>query len=99
VINPLQWSGVGPATTVQQPALPEKTGGAGFGSLIDNLLSKVNAQQIAADQAVKDLGMGQTDNLHGVMLAVANADLSFRLFLEIRNRLSEALQQVMQMQI
>ena len=43
--------------------------------------------------------MGQTDNLHGVMLAVANADLSFRLFLEIRNKLTEALQQIMQMQI
>ena len=43
--------------------------------------------------------MGQTDNLHSVMLAVANADLSFQLFLEIRNRLTEALQQILQMQV
>jgi flagellar hook-basal body complex protein FliE len=82
-----------------QPASPEKPGGAGFGNLIEGLLGKVNAQQMNADQAVKDLAMGQTDNLHGVMLAVANADLSFRMFLEIRNRLTEALQQIMQMQV
>jgi flagellar hook-basal body complex protein FliE len=88
-----------PTPAIQQPASPAKVGGAGFGNLIDDLLSKVNDQQVAADQAVKDLAMGQTDNMHGVMLAVSKADLSFRLFLEIRNRLSEALQQIMQMQI
>jgi flagellar hook-basal body complex protein FliE len=33
------------------------------------------------------------------MLEVAKADLAFRLVLEIRNRLTEAYQQIMQMQV
>jgi flagellar hook-basal body complex protein FliE len=32
-------------------------------------------------------------------LAVAQADLSFRLILELRNRLSEAYQEIMRMQV
>jgi flagellar hook-basal body complex protein FliE len=99
VINPLQSAGLGPTLETLAPAHAEKPGSGGFGGLMENLLSKVNAQQTTADQAVRDLATGQTENLHGVMLAVANADLSFRLFLEIRNRLTEALQQIMQMQI
>lgn len=62
-------------------------------------MDKVHSQQANADQAVQDLALGRTDSVHGVMLAVAKADLSFHLFLEIRNRLTEALQQIMQMQV
>ena len=43
--------------------------------------------------------MGQTDNLHSVMLAVAKADLSFRTILEVRNRLTDAFQEIMRMQV
>lgn len=73
--------------------------GHGFGKVIDHLLGQVNAQQASANQGVRDLALGQTDNLHGVMLAVAQADLSVRLVLEIRNRLTEAYQEVMRMQV
>ena len=43
--------------------------------------------------------MGETDNLHSVMLQMAQADLAFRLVLEVRNRLTEAYQEVMKMQV
>ena len=43
--------------------------------------------------------LGRTDALHEVMLQVAQADLSFRFILEIRNRLTEAYQEIMKMQI
>jgi flagellar hook-basal body complex protein FliE len=33
------------------------------------------------------------------MLAVSQADLSFRMILEIRNRLTEAYQEIMRMQV
>jgi len=68
-------------------------------NLLVDLVGKVNAQQASADQAVHQLALGQTDNLHGVMLEVAKADLGFRLFLEIRNRLTDALQEVLHMQV
>jgi flagellar hook-basal body complex protein FliE len=98
VINPLQSAALSPSADLVRPA-PQAPGGSGFVNLIDDLLGKVNQQQAGADLAVRDLAAGQTDNLHGVMLAVAKADLSFRLFLEIRNRLTDAFQEIMRMQV
>jgi flagellar hook-basal body complex protein FliE len=46
---------------------------------------------------VRDMALGQTDNLHGIMLQMAQADLTFHLILEIRNRLTEAYQEIMKM--
>jgi flagellar hook-basal body complex protein FliE len=51
-----------------------------------------------ANQAVQDLALGRTDHLHNVLLEVAQADLAFRLVLEMRNRLTDAYQDVMKMQ-
>lgn len=81
-----------------QPSPAGKTG-TGFAGLVDQFLAKINAQQTGADQAVKDLALGKTDNLHGVVLQVAKADLSFRMVMQIRNRLSDALQEVLRMAV
>jgi len=53
----------------------------------------------AADAGVRDLVMGRTENMHGVLMQVAQADLNFRLVLEIRNRLIESYQEIMKMQV
>ena len=42
---------------------------------------------------------GNAQDLHTVSLAVAQADLSFRLILEMRNRLSDVFQEVTRMQV
>src|SRR5262249_10525521 len=76
-----------------------ETSPSAFGGLLDRLLSQVNQQQTQADQAVQNLALGQTDQLHNVLLEVAKADLAFRLALEIRNRLADAYQEVTKMQI
>lgn len=70
-----------------------------FATLIDQLLERAAAPQHEANQAVRDLALGRTDNLHQVLLTVAKADLAFRLVLEIRNRLTEALQEIQRMQV
>ena len=70
-----------------------------FGRIVSELLDKVAAPARAAEQAVNDLAVGKTDNLHGVLLAVAQADLVFRLALEIRNKLTDAYQEIERMQV
>ena len=89
-------------TTALPTAAPtpstEATGPAA-GNLFERLLSGATRSHGAAESAVRDLALGQTDNLHGVLLQVAQADLSFRLMLEIRNRLMDAYQDIMKMQI
>jgi flagellar hook-basal body complex protein FliE len=68
-----------------------------FSDLVNRFVGEANTQQLVADQSVQDLALGKTDSMHGVLLEVAKADLAFRLVLEIRNRLSEAYQEVAKM--
>jgi flagellar hook-basal body complex protein FliE len=80
----------------QLPAQPAKDP---FTKVLDQLLGNANGAQGRADQAVQDLVLGRTDEMHNVMLAVAKADLSFRMILELRNRVSDAYQEIMRMQV
>ena len=98
---------IGPISQAGSPIQPmpesiERTPGAGgatFGSIVDRFLGGAVQSHQQAETAVTDLALGRTDNLHGVLMQVAQADLSFRLILEIRNRLSEAYQDIMKMQV
>ncbi len=97
-ISPL--SGLGSLPTLT-PTSPMASGGASgsFGQVLNNVLSANAHATKNADQAVTDLVTGKTTDLHTVTLAAAQADLSFRLILELRNRLTEAYQEVMRTQL
>ena len=96
MIAPVAFSGSMP-TPIAEPAT--RSGSTPFASVMDRFLGGAAQSHQTAEAAVRDLALGETDNLHGVMLQVAQADLSFRLILEIRNRLIEAYQDVTKMQI
>jgi flagellar hook-basal body complex protein FliE len=68
-----------------------------FPNMLNQLLDSAARSHSSADAAVRDMALGQTDNLHGVMLQMAQADLTFHLILEIRNRLTDAYQEIMKM--
>ncbi len=99
MVNPISLPGLTAPADATRTAPAAQPAGSGFLKLLDGLLNQVNATQGQADQAVRDLATGKSDNLHGTLLSVAKADLSFRLFLEIRNRLTDALQEIMRMQV
>jgi flagellar hook-basal body complex protein FliE len=73
--------------------------GTGFAAVLNGLLDSNRAASATADAAVRDLATGEAQDLHTVSLAVAQADLSFRLILELRNRLADAFQEVSRMQV
>jgi len=62
-------------------------------------LAQVNALQAEADSAIWRLASGQADNLHEVMIAVERASIALELTIAIRNRLVEAYQEIMRMQV
>lgn len=70
-----------------------------FSQLISHLMNDANVQQVQSDKAVEGLVKGETNNVHDVVLSVAKADLSFRLMLEVRNRLLDSYQEIMRMQV
>ena len=89
-------SGIPPAAA---PARIQQDGAAGFQNALGKLLNYANANQHQADQAVQQLATGEAENVHDVVLSVAKADLSLRLVMEVRNRLVEAYQEIMRMQM
>lgn len=61
----------------------------------DQVAGKLNAA--AGD--LQDLAAGRQDNLHHVMLSLEEAKLSFQLLVQVRNKMLEAYQDLMRMQI
>ena len=66
-----------------------------FKDLMLNALGEVNGMQLDADKAVKELLTGGGDaNMAEVFTAVQKADMSFRMVLQIRNKLMQAYQEI-----
>jgi len=69
-----------------------------FSEMLKEYLKKVDMEQKRADRMIEDFLSGKRD-VHEVVLALEKADISFRLFIKIREKLVEAYQEIMRMQI
>lgn len=65
-----------------------------FKDFLMDAISEVNNAQANADQAVKELVTGGDVNPAEVLTAVQKADMSFKLMMQIRNKLLQAYQEV-----
>ena len=63
------------------------------------MLREVNNLQIKADQKIEEFATSKDKDLHGTMIAMQKADVSLRLLLQIRARLTTAYQEIMRMQL
>ncbi|MBT7896074.1 MAG: flagellar hook-basal body complex protein FliE [Flavobacteriales bacterium] len=70
-----------------------------FSNLMEGYLEEVNTLQHDADAKIQRLVAGETEDLHEVMLAMDEAETSFELMMEIRNKLVNAYEELMRMQI
>jgi flagellar hook-basal body complex protein FliE len=70
-----------------------------FSAWLSKQIENVNQQIVAADGAVQKLAVGEATNLHQVMTQLEQAKLSFEMVVQVRNKLLEAYQDVMRMQI
>jgi len=95
-------SGISPNYHLPTPQLPETTGkvDAGeFKNLLIESIDHVNSMQMDADHAVEQLVTGGDANMVEVLTAVQKADMSFRLMLQIRNKLMQAYQEIQNIRI
>ncbi|MEQ8791434.1 MAG: flagellar hook-basal body complex protein FliE [Pirellulaceae bacterium] len=86
------------------PASPgQKAAGAEaqqpFKDLLLKSLNEVNDMQVNADKAVNELLTGGEANMAEVFTAVQKADISFRMMMQIRNKLVQAYQEVKDIRI
>jgi flagellar hook-basal body complex protein FliE len=73
--------------------------GDSFGNMLGRMVQEVNGKQLAAADAVSALQSGQNVPLHQVVIAMEEANLSFQLMTEVRNKLLESYQEIMRMQV
>lgn len=73
--------------------------GDSFASLLGKMVAETGAEQNSAMQSVRAVQGGQNMPLHQAVIGMEEANMSFQLMVEVRNRLLEAYQEVMRMQI
>lgn len=82
-----------PVPSQEAPASP------GFGELLARALGEVNALQAHAGQTVQRFAAGDRMDVHQVMIALEQASTAMQLTLQVRNKLVEAYQEVIRMQV
>ena len=70
-----------------------------FGSMLGKMVEEVNNKQVAAGDAVSTLQSGGNVSLHQAVIAMEEANVSFQLMVEVRNKLLDAYQEIMRMQV
>jgi len=86
-------AGIGRGAGAERPAA------GGFARALEQALGKVNTAQMERDRRVQGVVTGEVTQVHEVMVAAEEAKLAFDLMLEVRNKLLESYQQIMQMQV
>jgi flagellar hook-basal body complex protein FliE len=92
-----------PTVSMVDNAVASQTvGGApssGFMNSLQQAIGKVNDIQLEASQATEALMTGRTQNIHQTMVALQEADVSFQLMMQIRNKLVSAYEEIQRMQV
>jgi len=90
-----------PVTPAEQPGAlaPAQPSGDSFSTMLGKMVEEVNGKQISAAQTVNNLQAGGDVSLHQAVISMEEANVSFQLMVEVRNKLLDAYQQIMQMQV
>lgn len=73
--------------------------GGDFAKFLNDAIQQVDSLQKNADAASAALATGQVQDLHTVMIALEKASLSLSMTVEVRNKVLDAYNEIMRMQI
>ena len=96
-----------PISAIRPVSLPElsatnsSTAAApgGFQSMLESMVGGVEKSQAQAQQTVNSFLAGNNEELHSVALATQRSSLEFDMFMQVRNKVLSAYQEVMRMQV
>ncbi|MDE3075341.1 MAG: flagellar hook-basal body complex protein FliE [Chloroflexota bacterium] len=87
-----------PTATAAVP-VKDTPAAATFGQFLKDAVSNYNQVQGQADNMIQRLATGDKVDIHDVTLAIQKATITNQLAIQVRNRLVEAYQEVMRMQM
>jgi len=70
-----------------------------FSQVLESALSSVQNVREQSTEAVEKFLKGEGGELHTTVLATQRAELAFQLFLQVRNKVVDAYQEIMRMQM
>lgn len=82
-------------------ANPTSTKGAekSFADTLKDAVQSVNQMQQESDKKAQELAVGKTKDVAGVMISAEKADIALKLMVQVRNKIIEAYQEIMKMQV
>ena len=88
------------SVTLPQAVRPAgQASGGGFQDVLSNAIQKVESIGQNASTSVERFLSGEGEELHTTILAATQAELSFNLFFQARNKAVGAYQEIMRMQV
>lgn len=76
-----------------------KEAGPSFADTLKEAVNNVNQLHLDADRKAQELATGKTDDIAGVMIATEKADIALRAMVQVRNKIIDAYQEIMKMQV
>ncbi len=97
---PLKISSITPADPTQvQPLAEAPQSDSTFHDVLSSAIGQVEGARNEANQSVQQFLSGDGEDLHSTILASQRADLEFQMFLQVRNKIVSAYQEIMKMQM
>jgi len=84
---------------IAPPSVGKSSGGGSFESVLSDAIGRVEQVQQSSQTAIGKFLSGEDQEIHKVALATQQAEIAFDLFLQVRNKVVAAYQEVMRMQM
>ena len=81
------------------PSGENQAAGSVFQTVFKTAVNTVEGFQTQANKSIQDFLSGNNEDIHSAVIATQRADLSFDLFMQVRNKVVSAYQEVMRMQV
>jgi flagellar hook-basal body complex protein FliE len=75
------------------------TGSSEFSKILQSAVNQVENSHASATTAIQNFLSGENGELHSTILATQKAELQFELFMQARNKVVSAYQEIMKMQV
>lgn len=83
----------------QTPAAPQRATGGSFSQMLLQGVDDVNQKLVDADNLATAFALDDSIPVHRVTYALEQARVSFEMMMQVRNRMMEAYQDIMRMQL
>ncbi|MBW2644631.1 MAG: flagellar hook-basal body complex protein FliE [Deltaproteobacteria bacterium] len=88
-----------PISDIQREGGKVREDDGSFGKVLKSKIEEINKLQLDADSAIAKVELSDSGSIHEAMIALEKASISFKTMLQVRNKILEAYQEVMRMQV